>query len=113
MMSDANKNGKKGTTTIKTHTIKIILGSFINVIMGATGVYYRREMQRMLLGYGCILCERGFETSDKTNARYPYISPVCKHTLCKLCLDKTISWILVREFRTVDCPFCRKEKRME
>jgi endogenous inhibitor of DNA gyrase (YacG/DUF329 family) len=78
--------------------------------MGAVGVYYRREMQRMLLGYGCcIICEREFETSDETNAHYPYISPVCKHTLCKLCLDKTISRILVREYRTVDCPFCCKE----
>lgn len=79
--------------------------------MGPIGAYYRSEMSRMLRGYGCTYCSQEFETNDPADLRYPLISPVCKCTLCRACIDRQcLAQIVPTKLNTVSCPLCRTEQ---
>jgi hypothetical protein len=79
--------------------------------MNASGVYYHREMDRMVNGHGCIVCSQAYETDVWTDLRYPYISPVCKCTLCRACIDERLAQIVgTNKVYTVECPLCEKPK---
>ena len=80
--------------------------------MAASGAYYHREMNRLINGHGCTLCTEEFETDLPTDLKYPYISPVCKCTLCRACIDRCV---IVEEGKrwTADCPLCGVQKAWE
>lgn len=79
--------------------------------MGTVGEYYRREMKRMIDGHGgCTYCSQAFDTDVSTDAKYPYISPTCRCTLCRECIDVCMSQIVDTKQYTVGCPLCRQEK---
>jgi hypothetical protein len=81
-----------------------------DVTMGAVGAYYRCEMARMVQGHGCTYCSQPFDTDVSTDAKYPFISPVCNCTLCGECINGCLSQIVETKIFTVGCPLCRKPK---
>lgn len=76
--------------------------------MAASGAYYRREMTRLIKGHGCTLCTEEFETDLPTDLKYPYVSPVCRCTLCRACVDGCVP--VEKKGWTADCPLCAVPK---
>jgi hypothetical protein len=60
----------------------------------------------MTNGHGCTVRSEAFETDVTTDRRCPHISPVCKCTLCKACVDGSPA----QTEHTVGCPLCQEPR---
>jgi hypothetical protein len=79
--------------------------------MEHNGSYYAGEIRSLIMCHGdCNMCGLGFEVEHETDPRYPYVSPVCKCTLCRACINECVPKVASSKIYMYGCPACYKDQ---